>query len=136
MLEVLLVGIHESINPRQPGLLAMVGMENNRDAIKGGNLAHVLGTSNTSSDGCPVVGVVNSLSGNELPAALGEGDHDGSTILSSSLDTGIDRVSSNNVDSRDGESDLLGSIKEIKKGRSRDNTGLNRGRELGESLNE
>lgn len=102
--EVLLGGRKESIDPREPRLLAMVGVEYNRDIVKLGNLVNVLGSSNGSGDGGLVSIVGEGLSGNELSSSLGKGDHDGSSVLSGGLHAGVDAVGTNNVDSRDGVS--------------------------------
>ena len=63
-----------------------------------------------------VVGVVGGLSGNELTATLGEGDHDGSSVLFSGFHAGVDGVGSDNVDSWDGKSVLLGVVKKVIEG--------------------
>ena len=85
---------------------------------------NVLGTSNSSSNGGNIVGVVYRLTSDELSTSLGEGNHDGTTILGCSLHTGVDRVGSNNVDSGDGISLLLSIIEEVSEGSSRNNTRL------------
>ena len=133
-LEVLLVGSKETIHPRQPGLLAMVGVKNDGDVVKLGNLTDVLGSSNASSNAGGIIGVVGGLSGNELTSSLGESDHDGASVNLGGFHTGIDRVGSNNIDSGDSETLLLGVVKKVNKSRSGDNTRLDRGRKLGESL--
>jgi hypothetical protein len=131
--EVSLVGVHQRINPWQPSLLAMVGVKNDWDTVKGSDLMDVLGSRNGSSDGGLVISVVNGLSADELSTTLGESDHDWSTVLGGSFHAGVDGVSSNNVDTRDGELLLLGVIEEINKGLSSNNTSLDGSWELGES---
>jgi len=131
---VLLRGGEEAINPWKPCLLAVISVKNNGDAVKLGNLVNMLGSSDGSGNGCLVGIIVDSLSSNELSTSLGESHHNGTSVLSSSFHTGVDRVSSNNVNSRDGISLLLGGIEEINKSISSDNTRLDRGRKLGECL--
>ena len=131
---VLLVGGHEAVNPGQPGLLAVVRVQYNRDSVQLGDFTDMLGTSNASSNGGVVVFVGERLSSNELTATLGEGDHDGSTVLGSGFHTRIDRVGSNNVDSWNGPASLLGSSEKVDKSLTSDNTRLDRSGELGEGL--
>ena len=114
--EVLLGGRKESIDPRKPRLLAVVGVENNRDTVKLGNLVNVLGSSNGSGDGGLVSIVGEGLSGNELSSTLREGDHDGSSVLSGGLHAGVDTVGTNNVDSRDGVSCRIRKTSECRMG--------------------
>lgn len=130
--EVLLVGIHKTVHPWQPGLLAMVGVENDRDPVKSSDLSNVKSSGNGSSDRGLVVAVVSGLSGDELSSSLGESHHDGSAVLLGSFHAGIDGVGSNNVDSGDGETGLLSVVKEIDEGLSSDDAGLDRSWELGE----
>lgn len=112
----------------------MIGVENDRDSVKSGDFVNMLGSRNTSGNGSLVIGVVSGLSGNEGTASLGEGDDDRSTVLLGGLHAGIDGGSSNNVDSRNGESNLLGVVEKVDKGLSGDNTRLDGSRQLGESL--
>jgi hypothetical protein len=129
-----LVGLDQTIHPWQPSLLAVIGVENDRNSVKSGNFVDVLGGSDTSSDGSLVIGVVGGLSGNEETTSLGEGDDDGTTIFLGGFHAGIDGRSSNNVDSGDGETNLLGVIKKVNEGLSGDNTRLHRSRQFGKSL--
>ncbi len=48
--EVLLRGGEEAIDPWKPGLLAVISVEHNGNSVKLGNLVHVLGTSDGSSN--------------------------------------------------------------------------------------
>jgi hypothetical protein len=133
-LVVLLVGLEQGVEPRQPSLLAMVSVKNNRDTVKSSDLADVLGGGDASSNGGRVVFVGKRLSGDELSTSLGESHHDGTTVLGSGFHTGVDGVRTNNIDTWDGISGLLGRVKEVRKGLASNNTRLNRGRELSESL--
>ena len=131
---VFLVGRKKTVHPWQPGLLAMVSVENDGNSVKSSNLADMLGSGNASSDGGIIVVVGKGLSGNELTSSLRESDHDGTSVLSGGFHAGVDGVGSNNIDSWDGESLLLGVLKKIDKGLSSDDTRLDRSRKLGESL--
>ena len=133
--KVLLVGIHKSIHPWQPCLLAVVCVENDRNSVESSDLTHMKGSSNRSSNGCLIVSVVGLLSGNELSSSLGEGDHNGTSVFSGGFHAGIDRVGSNNIDSWNGEAFLLGVVEKVDKRLSCDDTWLDRSRELLESLN-
>ena len=133
-LVIFLVGGVESIHPRQPRLLAVVRVEDDGDIVQGSDLAHVLGGRNGSGNGGLVGSVVGRLSGNELTSSLGESYHDGSAVLLRGFHAGIDRVSSDDVDSGDCESDLLGVVQKINQRLSGHDTRLNGSGELGESL--
>ena len=128
------VGIDQAVHPRQPGLLAMVSVEDDRNSVKVSNFVDVLGGGNASGNGGLVVFIISGLSGHELTTSLGEGDDDGTTVLLGGLHAGVDGGSSNNVDSGDGESSLLGVVEKVDKGLSGDNTRLDGSRQLGESL--
>ena len=131
---VFLVGLKKTVHPWQPSLLAMVSVENDGNSVKGSDLTDVLGSGNASSDGGIVVIVGKGFSGNELTTSLGESDHDGSSVLGGGFHTGVNGVGSNNVDSWDGETGLLGVFEKVDKGLSSDDTRLDRGGKLGESL--
>jgi hypothetical protein len=112
----------------------MVGVKNDGDVVKLGDLTDVLGSSDAPSNAGGVVGVVGGLSGNELTSSLGESDHDGASVNLGGLHAGIDRVGSNNIDSRDSETRRLGVVEKVNKSLSGYNTSIDRGRKLGESL--
>ena len=134
LLEVLLGGGKEAVDPGKPGLLAMVGVEDDGDAVEGGDLTDVLGGGDGTGDGGKVVGVVEGLTGDELSATLGEGDHDGTAVLGGGLHAGVDGVGSNDVDSGDGVALLLGGIEKVDEGITGHDTGLDGGGKLGEGL--
>jgi len=87
---VFLVGSEEAVHPWQPSLLAVVCMQDHGNTIELGYLSDVECPSDTSSDGSSVVGVVCGLACDELAAAFGERDHDGTSILLGGLHTGVD----------------------------------------------
>jgi hypothetical protein len=131
---VLLGGGKEAIDPGKPGLLAVISVKDDGDAVELGNLVDVLGTSNGSGNGGDIVGVVERLTSDELSTSLGESDHDGTTVLGSSFHACVDRVGSNNVDSGDGVSLITGSLEEVVEGLSGDNTRLDGSGKLCEGL--
>mmetsp|Transcript_25669 Transcript_25669/g.47830 ORF Transcript_25669/g.47830 Transcript_25669/m.47830 type:complete len:355 (+) Transcript_25669:483-1547(+) len=133
-LVVFLVGGNQTVHPWQPCLLAVVSVEDDRNTVKCGNFVHMLGGSNASSNGGLVIGVVGGLSGNELTTSLGESDHDGASILGSGFHTGVDRVCSDNIHSRNGKACLLGVVKKVDEGLSSDNTRLDGSGQLGKGL--
>ncbi|VEU38259.1 unnamed protein product [Pseudo-nitzschia multistriata] len=133
LVELLVFG-DQTVHPWQPSLLAVVGVEDDRNSVKFSDFVDVLGGSDGSSNGGLVVGVVGGLSGDEVTTSLREGNHDGASILLGGFHAGIDGRTSNNVYSWDGESFLLGVVEKVNKSLSGDNTRLDRGRELGESL--
>ena len=112
----------------------MISVKNNRDVVQSGDFTNVLGCSNAPSNGSLVVSVISSLSANELASSLREGHHDWTSVFGGSLDTGIDRVASYNINSWDGESCLFGVVEKINKGLSSDNSRLDRCWQLSESL--
>ena len=133
-LVVLLGGGKEAVDPGKPRLLAMVGVEDDGDAVEGGDLVDVLGGGDGTGDGGAVVGVVEGLTGDELSATLGEGDHDGTAVLGGGLHAGVDGVGADDVDSGDGVALLLGGIEKVDEGRAGHNTGLDGSGKLGEGL--
>jgi len=112
----------------------MVGVENDRDSVKCGDFVDVLGGRDASSDGGGIIGVISGLSGNEETSSLGESDNDGSTVLLGGFHARVDGGSSDNIDSGDGESNVLGVVEKVNEGLSGDNTRLDGSRKLGESL--
>lgn len=63
LLEVSLVGIEHAIQPGQKLLRAVVGVEDNGNAVSRGNGANVVGSSDGAGDGSGLVLVVNALTG-------------------------------------------------------------------------
>ena len=131
---VFLVSLKKTIHPWQPSLLAMVSVENDGNSVKLGDLTDVLGSGNASGNGGIIVVVGKGLSGNELTTSLGESDHDGTSVLGSGFHASVDGVGSNNINSWNGESSSLGVFEKIDKSLSSDNTRLDGGGKLGESL--
>lgn len=57
LLEVLLIGIQETIQPWEKLLGAMVGVENDGDTVSWGNSTNVIGPSNPTSNGSLLVAI-------------------------------------------------------------------------------
>merc|ERR1719203_353405 len=127
-------GGEEAIDPRKPGLLAVIRVENDGNTVERGNLVDVFGTGDGSRNGGLIGVVVDGLTGDELSTALGEGNHDGTSVGGSSFHARVDGVGTYNVDSGDGVSLFLGGIEEVCKGRAGDNTRLDGGGKLSERL--
>mmetsp|Transcript_15328 Transcript_15328/g.28928 ORF Transcript_15328/g.28928 Transcript_15328/m.28928 type:complete len:306 (+) Transcript_15328:496-1413(+) len=134
LLKVLLVGLHESIEPGQPGLLAVISVEDHRNAVELGDLAHMEGTSHSAGDAGSIISVVRGLTCNELATTTGEGDHDGSTSLLGCLHASIHRAAAHHVDSWNGELVLLGIVQQVHQSLASDNARLHGRWHLGESL--
>jgi hypothetical protein len=60
-LEIRLIGIQHAIEPREQFMCAMVGVQDHRDAVDGGNLADVVCASNCAGDTSRLVLVVDAL---------------------------------------------------------------------------
>merc|ERR1719343_856681 len=129
-----LVGLDQTVHPRQPSLLAVISVKNDRNSIKSSNFVNVLGGSDTPGDGSLVVGVVCGLSGNEETTSLRESDNDGSPVNLGSLHTGVDGRGSYNIYSGNGEPFLLCVIEKVDEGLSGDNTRLDGSRQFSEGL--
>ena len=112
----------------------MIGVKDNGHIVELGDFSHMLGSGDATSNGRRVILVTEGFSSNELTSTLGEGYHDGTSILGSSLHAGIDGVGTDNVDTWNGESLLLGMLEKINEGLTGHNTRLDGSRELGEGL--
>ena len=132
--KLLLVGLHEAIEPRQPGFLAVVGVEDHRHPVELGHLAHVEGASHGARDAGCIIGVVGGLASNELAASAREGDHDGSACLLGGFHARIDGAGCNHVHSWDGELVLLGVVQQVHQRLAGDDPRLHGCWHLGESL--
>jgi hypothetical protein len=67
--KVLLVGVEEAIEPRQPALHAVVSVQDHRDAVEVRDLADVQRGRDAAGDARGVLLVVGGLAGDELAAA-------------------------------------------------------------------
>mmetsp|Transcript_86876 Transcript_86876/g.137796 ORF Transcript_86876/g.137796 Transcript_86876/m.137796 type:complete len:403 (+) Transcript_86876:277-1485(+) len=134
LLEIFLTGLNQTVEPWQPGLLAVVGVQDHWHAIQLGHLTHMERPCHGARDAGGVVRVVRCLASQELPAATAEGDHHGATGLLGGLHAGIHGGTANHVDARDGELVLLGVVQQVHQGLTGDHSRLHRGGHLGEDL--
>ncbi len=72
LLEDLLVGIEHAIEPWEELLGAVVGVEDDGNAICGGNGADVVGGSDGTGNGCLLATVCNTLTGEVGSTTLGD----------------------------------------------------------------
>ena len=112
LLELLLGGLDEAINPREEVLGAMVGVDDDGDTVKLSELADVQGTGDGAGDGGLLVGVVELLAGNKGTAAVGELDDHGGVGLLGSKQAGVGDGGGGAVHGRDGVAVLLGVFKQ------------------------
>jgi hypothetical protein len=106
LLEVSLVGVEETIEPGEELLGAVVGVENDGDAVAGGNAADVVSSGDTTGNGSGLAIVANALreldrtrfpevfktylAGEESSTTLGNLEDNGAVLVASSLETGND----------------------------------------------
>lgn len=87
-LEVGLISIHEAIEPRQELLGAVVGVQNDGDAVGGSNAANVVGSGNTTSNGGGLAIVAHTLTGEVSGTTLRKLQDDGGLGIAGSLEGG------------------------------------------------
>lgn len=90
LLEVGLISVEKAIQPRQELLGAVIGVQDNWDAVCGGNGADVVGTSNATGDGGLLLAIGNALSGEVCGATLGHLQDDWGLLVAGSLKSGHD----------------------------------------------
>ena len=98
LLVVPLRGGKKTIDPGKELLGAVIGVEDDGDAILLGHGTDVEGARDGTGDGGLVVVVVKALASVELRSARGELDDDGSVVLASGLEAGVDAGGGNAVD--------------------------------------
>jgi hypothetical protein len=85
-LEVSLIGIEHTVQPREELLGAVVGVEDNGDVIGGGHATDVVGSGNGTSDGSLLAIVGDTLTGEESSTALGDLQDNGALLVTGSLE--------------------------------------------------
>mmetsp|Transcript_19029 Transcript_19029/g.48815 ORF Transcript_19029/g.48815 Transcript_19029/m.48815 type:complete len:310 (+) Transcript_19029:456-1385(+) len=130
LLEVLLVGLHQAIEPRQPRLLAVVRVQDHRHTVELRHGTHVQRTRDSAGNAGLVVTVVRGLASDELAAALGEGHHDGAAGLLRSLHARVDGAGAHDVHARDCEALLLGIAEQVHKRLASHDASLHGGRQV------
>lgn len=87
-LEVALILIEEAVEPREELLGAVIGVEDDGDAVHGGNAADVVGSSNTTGNGRLLAIIADTLSGEVGSTAVRQLQDDGAVLITSSLERG------------------------------------------------
>jgi hypothetical protein len=85
-LEVSLIGIEHTIQPREELLGAVVGVKDDGDVVGGSNATDVVGSGNGTSNGTTLVTVGNTLTGEESSTTLGELQDNGALLVTGSLE--------------------------------------------------
>lgn len=123
-LEVLLVGVEHAIEPRKQLLGAVVGVQDNGDAVGGGNRADVVGGSDGTGNGGGLVGVGDALAGEEGSTTLRGLQDNGRLGIAGSLESGNNGRARRHVDGGDGKLVLASVLEESKDVIADDDTGL------------
>jgi hypothetical protein len=123
-LEVSLIGIEETVQPREELLGAVVGVEDDGDTVGGGHATDVVGSGDTTSDGGSLVAVGNTLTGEESSTTLGELQDNGALLVTGSLEGGNNGGRRSDVDGGDSELLLLGVLEETQDIIADDDAGL------------
>jgi hypothetical protein len=71
LLEVLLVGVEQTVKPWQKLLGAVVGVQDDWDAVYGSKSSDIVCCGDATGDGCSLVLVVNALTGEVGGTTLG-----------------------------------------------------------------
>jgi hypothetical protein len=113
LLVPLLIRVEHSVEPWEQLLGAVVGMENDGDAICRGDGADVVSSRNSTSDGSLLVLVVNALAAEVGSTTLRELEDDGSFGVLRSLKSSNYGGGRGDVDGWDGEVVFLGVLEEL-----------------------
>jgi hypothetical protein len=142
LLEVSLIGIEHTIEPREELLGAVVGVEDDRDAVCGSKRANVVGSSDGAGNGSALVTVANTLSscqsdvngekicwgthlsGEVGSTTLGELKDDGGLSIAGSLEGSDDSGRRGDVNGGDSELVLASVLEETEDIVTDDDTGL------------
>lgn len=157
-----MVKLKKAKEPRQPRLLAVVGVQDHGHSIQLGDLAHMKRTRHGARNAGGIIRVVSGLARQELATTLGEGDHHRATSLLGRLHASVHGAGAHHIHTGDGElvllathgassakqqkqslsllkrppqnALLLGVVQQIHQGLASDHSGLHRGGHLGEGL--
>ena len=114
LLEVLLVRLQAAVQPGQQLLGAVIRVQHHGHAVGSGHRVHVLGAHDGAHDGVALLSVrLQTLSGHEGGASVGELDDDGALHGGGSLQAGVHRIRVRAVHGGDGESVLLGITEQL-----------------------
>lgn len=124
LLEVLLIGVEHTVQPWQKLLGAVVGVEDNGDAVGRSDRANVVGSSDSASNRSGLVTVGNALAGEVSSTTLGGLQDDGRLGIAGSLESGDDSRAGGYVDGRNGVLVLTGVLEQSEDIVADDDTGL------------
>lgn len=112
-LEVLLVGVEHAVEPGKELSGAVVSVDDDGDAVDGGDGSDELGGSNGTLDGGLLVLVVDTLAGKVGGTTLGHLDDDGGLVVSGSLEDGDNGGRGGHVDGGEGKLVLSSILEEL-----------------------
>ena len=110
---MLLAGREHPVNPGEELLGAMVGVENDRDAVGLRSRVDIVGSSDASEDRTELAFLADPLADEELGATVGELDHDGGVHLTRGGQRRVDGTGADAVDSREGKGICLGMVEKL-----------------------
>ena len=85
-LEVTLILVEETVEPREELLGAVVGVEDDGDTVGGGDAADVVGSGDTTGDGGVLAIVADTLTGEESSTTVGDLEDDGGLVVTGGLE--------------------------------------------------
>jgi hypothetical protein len=123
-LEVGLISIEETVQPREELLGAVVGVQDDGDTVDGGDAADVVGGGDTTSDGGVLAIVGDTLTGEVSGTTVRDLEDDGALGVTGSLEGRNDDGGGSNVHSRNGKVLLLSVLEETEDVITSDDTSL------------
>lgn len=123
-LEVGLVSIEETVQPREELLGAVVGVEDDGDTVAGSDATDVVGGGDTASDGGVLAVVGDTLTGEVSGTTVGDLEDDGGFGVTGSLEGRDDDRGRSDVHSRNSEVVLLSILEETEDVITSDDTSL------------
>lgn len=97
LLVVGLIGLEHTVKPWEELLGAVVGVENDRDTVSGGNGSDEVGSCSSSGNGSLLISVGETLSTEESGTTLGDLKDDRRLDVSGSLEDGVNDGRGGNV---------------------------------------
>lgn len=123
-LEVGLISIEETVQPREELLGAVVGVEDDGDTVGGGDAADVVGSGDTTSDRGVLAIVGDTLTGEVSGTTVGDLEDDGGLGVTGSLEGRDDDRGRSDVHSRNSKVVRLSVLEEIEDVITSDDTSL------------
>mmetsp|Transcript_20517 Transcript_20517/g.51014 ORF Transcript_20517/g.51014 Transcript_20517/m.51014 type:complete len:210 (-) Transcript_20517:32-661(-) len=124
----------QTINPWQELFGAVIGVKNNGDTVLFGHSSCVEGTTDGSSDSCPVIGVVKPFASIKLGTTRRKLNDNRSVIGPSGFEAGVDARTGNAVNGRNGVAVVFGVLQQINHSFSTEDTGVNSFRKVWEAF--